>query len=623
MANEVQIIIKAIDKASAELKKVSGGLGALREVGKTVTMAMGGVAAAAGAVAVAYKSVVAPIVDYNKAILDAGRSTRMGVEDLSRFVQVGDDMGVSIDSITRALQMATKNGFAPSITAIADLADKANAMNTPTERAATLAKMFGRNWAELDPILQLGGQRIRELAASQAAGLVVTEEEIKRTEELRLRVDALTDTWIAYRNEIGLGIVEVVDLNVRATELTNTWAAQRLEMDGQKPTLIEYIRNWHLAEEALRATNGVTESGIVQAGLMAGQLRGVGEEIKALPTVWSLTLLMNRQGLLGGGIGGTEGPGIGGADQRAAEEYARFRENIRLQAESQRRIADEGAGTQGRFASDTSKPSGEFTGGNTPNDNAWRAYWDMMAEGSTDAAGVAKDLKASLDGIPPVVTSDVFITTYEIAGGGSGGTCFLAGTLVTMADGTERGIETVRVGDEVQSYDEASGMPIPSVVLSELPAIDNHINALQFSDGSTIHVTDHHHFLTQRGWIPAGALDEGDAMVGLRGAMSFVGRTRAERRVRVFNLSIATTHIYIAGGLVVHNAHGKALGADFVVPPGYPNDSYRMGVQSGEHVQVTPAGETAKSGANVNITVNSTPMDVQWITKQLKQAVGM
>lgn len=34
----------------------------------------------------------------------------------------------------------------------------------------------------------------------------------------------------------------------------------------------------------------------------------------------------------------------------------------------------------------------------------------------------------------------------------------------------------------------------------------------------------------------------------------------------------------------------RARGGDFIVPPGYPNDSYRMGVQSGEHVQVTPAG---------------------------------
>lgn len=52
------------------------------------------------------------------------------------------------------------------------------------------------------------------------------------------------------------------------------------------------------------------------------------------------------------------------------------------------------------------------------------------------------------------------------------------------------------------------------------------------------------------------------------------------------------------GGQVVGNSLGaggvtvkrEANGGDFVVPPGYSNDSYLMGVQSGEHVSVTPVG---------------------------------
>lgn len=43
---------------------------------------------------------------------------------------------------------------------------------------------------------------------------------------------------------------------------------------------------------------------------------------------------------------------------------------------------------------------------------------------------------------------------------------------------------------------------------------------------------------------------------------------------------------------------GAARGADFVVPPGYPNDSFPMLVTSGERVQVTPAGKNA--GGNTN-----------------------
>lgn len=39
------------------------------------------------------------------------------------------------------------------------------------------------------------------------------------------------------------------------------------------------------------------------------------------------------------------------------------------------------------------------------------------------------------------------------------------------------------------------------------------------------------------------------------------------------------------------NQGSGANGANFIVPPGYPNDSFSMGVQSGEHVMVTPAGQ--------------------------------
>jgi hypothetical protein len=38
-----------------------------------------------------------------------------------------------------------------------------------------------------------------------------------------------------------------------------------------------------------------------------------------------------------------------------------------------------------------------------------------------------------------------------------------------------------------------------------------------------------------------------------------------------------------------HGAQG-ASGLDFIVPAGFPNDSFPINVQSGEHVSVTPAG---------------------------------
>lgn len=45
---------------------------------------------------------------------------------------------------------------------------------------------------------------------------------------------------------------------------------------------------------------------------------------------------------------------------------------------------------------------------------------------------------------------------------------------------------------------------------------------------------------------------------------------------------------------------GYSHGANFIVPPGYPNDSYPMWVESGEHVKVTPANQVNIGAMNVN-----------------------
>jgi hypothetical protein len=44
--------------------------------------------------------------------------------------------------------------------------------------------------------------------------------------------------------------------------------------------------------------------------------------------------------------------------------------------------------------------------------------------------------------------------------------CFIAGTKITMADGTQKNIENVEVGDVVMSFNEASNQQEPKSVLS-------------------------------------------------------------------------------------------------------------------------------------------------------------
>jgi hypothetical protein len=204
-------------KITADTSQATG-MGGL----KGMATAMAAVTAALYTAKQAYKSFIEPVIQYNKEIKDASESTGMATEELSRFIQVGDDMGVEMGKITKALEMGTKNGFAPSIDALAALADKGNAMASTTERAAMYTKIFGRNWAELNPILEMGGKRIREMAAAQADGLVVTEAEIRKSEEARLALDELNDKWLALRNTL---VMQAMPAITEATEKQNFWQA--------------------------------------------------------------------------------------------------------------------------------------------------------------------------------------------------------------------------------------------------------------------------------------------------------------------------------------------------------------------------------------------------------------
>lgn len=75
---------------------------------------------------------------------------------------------------------------------------------------------------------------------------------------------------------------------------------------------------------------------------------------------------------------------------------------------------------------------------------------------------------------------------------------------------------------------------------------------------------------------------------------------------------------------IINKFRKMAKGGEFDVPPGYPNDSYMMGVQSGEHVEVTPAGQSGgKAPITIHVHVNSlvNTLDNRTLVNALKPAV--
>ena len=79
--------------------------------------------------------------------------------------------------------------------------------------------------------------------------------------------------------------------------------------------------------------------------------------------------------------------------------------------------------------------------------------------------------------------------------------CFVEGTLVSMADGTQLPIEDIKVGDLIQTYDTITTEIRNTKVMSVANPIHDDIVFINFSNGITNENTfDHPYYVKDRGW---------------------------------------------------------------------------------------------------------------------------
>lgn len=276
-----------------ELDKTAESASRLGEVAGGLLKA--GLAAAAGAAVKA----VTDTANYNREVRLLAQSINATTEETSRLVQVADDVGVSQDALTRSLQLASKNGFAPTIDNIARLADETRAMVDPTEKAAALSKVFGRGWAEVAPFLAMGGKAIKENAAAISDSLIVTAKASKATRDFEIAQDNLGDAVAGLSHEFGnLAIpvvtkffnllkegVETADLLVHWQErIVKVQQEHEAEVRTSARTYQEYIT------EIIRA-NGASEE---QALILRDVERGLIDEAEGARLVAQATGAMTE-----------------------------------------------------------------------------------------------------------------------------------------------------------------------------------------------------------------------------------------------------------------------------------------------------------------------------------------
>ena len=210
-------LIKGLGSAKQSLQKFGGELA--KQVIGTVSLATA-----------VYKAgqVVAQSVrdwaDYADGMRLSAQMAGITTEEMSRLSQAADDFRVPIETMQRAMEMALKNGFVPTIENIAALSDQLLGITDPAARAAAASKIFGKSYADMMPFLLAGGDAIRDVTDGISDSLVVTAEAAQQAKEYKDALDALGDAWTGFKNKIGQFAVPAI------TDVINNLAGQPTEL---------------------------------------------------------------------------------------------------------------------------------------------------------------------------------------------------------------------------------------------------------------------------------------------------------------------------------------------------------------------------------------------------------
>ena len=162
-----------------------------------------------------------------------------------------------------------------------------------------------------------------------------------------------------------------------------------------------------------------------------------------------------------------------------------------------------------------------------------------------------------------------------------GGSCFAAGTLVTVADGSFCPIEEITVGTSVVSFDEVNRDGVAGTVTRAFSFDPCQVVTLTLEPVGTgvmpcsrsmTCTPDHPVYARGKGWIaaepllpaptgtathglvtPPTQLEVGDVLQGQSGDVRVTAITYEAKVQPVFNISVSGTHTYYANGILAHN----------------------------------------------------------------------
>jgi len=138
------------------------------------------------------------------------------------------------------------------------------------------------------------------------------------------------------------------------------------------------------------------------------------------------------------------------------------------------------------------------------------------------------------------------------------GSCFIAGTSISLGNGDYKNIEDVSQGETVITYNETTGLNETGIVGSITEHQASSVIKLLFVDGTSITTTPEHPFFIEGQWVKAGELHVGNNTHKLDGSKLAISEIELiEEPHTVYNLlDVGNNHNFYANETLVHNKGG-------------------------------------------------------------------
>lgn len=191
-----------------------------------------------GAIATAFVKASVDVAKFADDLNTLSSTTGIATDELQKLQYAADFVDVSVDtmagSITRLTQSMSKarDGSKESEEAFKKLhiritdnsgalrdsndvfyetIDRLGKVKNETERDALAMKLFGRSAKELNPLIEAGSQRLKELGIeAENLGLVMSQEELDKANEFNNALDRMSDVAEGLKNSLGLVLLPIL-----------------------------------------------------------------------------------------------------------------------------------------------------------------------------------------------------------------------------------------------------------------------------------------------------------------------------------------------------------------------------------------------------------------------------